>query len=62
MNVRILRKIFSCTKGATALEYGLVAALIVVASMGAISAMSSTVVGSLNDTADKIVSATSNKK
>ncbi len=60
MTFRILRKIFSCEKGATAMEYGLVAALIVVASMGAISAMSSTVVNSFNDTAEKIVAATKN--
>ncbi len=50
-------KLFSCDKGATALEYGLIAALIVVASMGALSAMSSTVITNFNDTSSKVTGA-----
>lgn len=57
MNRAFFRKIFSCTKGATAIEYGLVVALIVIASMGALKAMSSTVILNFNTTSARVSSA-----
>jgi len=57
MNSEFFRKIFSCKKGATAIEYGLVVALIVVVSMGALKAMSSTVVLNFNNTSARVSSA-----
>ncbi|GEM_PF-2554102 len=60
MNSEFFRKILSCKKGATAIEYGLVVALIVVVSMGALKAMSSTVVLNFNNSAARVSSAMAN--
>lgn len=60
MAVTFIGKLRSCETGSTALEYGLIAALVVVASMGALVAMSSTVVMQLNDTSAKIAAAMKN--
>lgn len=54
MIVKIFRKVRHCEKGGTAIEYGFIAALIVIASMGALSAMSSTFIAQLNNTSSKI--------
>lgn len=57
---RFFGKIFSCNLGATAIEYGLVVALIVIVSVGALRAMSGTVVLNFNTTSAKVSSAMSN--
>ena len=44
-------------RGATAIEYGLIAALIAVGVLGAMSALGSGVSGSWGNTADKVSSA-----
>lgn len=55
--LQFIKKLHSQEKGATAIEYGLITALIVVASIGALSAMSSTVVTNFNDTSSKVSNA-----
>ena len=45
-----IRKIFSDSKGATAIEYGLIAALIAVAAIGAMSSLG----GNLNTTFNRV--------
>lgn len=54
MTITFLKKLITHQKGATALEYGLIMALIVIASMGALTTMSSTLILSLNDTSSKV--------
>ncbi|WP_339862257.1 Flp family type IVb pilin [Paremcibacter congregatus] len=49
-----IKTLYSQEKGATAIEYGLITALIVVASIGALTAMSSTVVTNFNTTSSKV--------
>jgi pilus assembly protein Flp/PilA len=46
----MFRKIFKNVKGATAIEYGLIAALIAVAAIGALT----TIGGELNETFSKV--------
>ena len=57
MMIKFLKKLTHSQKGATALEYGLIMALIVIASMGALTSMSSTLISSLNDTSSKVSTA-----
>jgi len=54
MKNKFLNKLFSSEAGATALEYGLIVAVVVLASVGALTAMSSTFILSLNDTSSKV--------
>jgi pilus assembly protein Flp/PilA len=44
-------------KGATAIEYGLIAALVVVAMIGALSGIANVTVGMWNDVANKVQAA-----
>ncbi len=50
--MKILAKFAKCESGATAIEYGLIAALISVASIAAISNVSSEIQGTFNDAKD----------
>ena len=50
-------KLFRDRKGATAVEYGLIVALIVVVVIGALTTFASTTVGMWNDVADNVVQA-----
>lgn len=52
-----IHKLFRDCKGATAIEYGLIMALIVIALIGALSGLASTTVGMWNDVADNVVQA-----
>ncbi len=49
-----LRKLIRNTKGATAIEYGLIAALISVAGIAAFTAVGSSVKGTFNNAATKM--------
>jgi pilus assembly protein Flp/PilA len=49
---RTLRTLFADRRGATAIEYGLIAALIVIAMMGALSALGGGAGGMWTDLAD----------
>ncbi|MGF7171122.1 pilus assembly protein Flp/PilA [Sphingobium xanthum] len=48
--MKSIRKLFKNNKGATAIEYGLIAALIAVAAIGAMSSLG----GKLNSTFNKV--------
>jgi pilus assembly protein Flp/PilA len=47
--MKIVRKMFKDTKGATAIEYGLIAALIAVAAIGAMGALGSKLTTTFNN-------------
>ena len=47
-------KLIKDNSGATAIEYGLIAALISVAAIGALSAIGSNLSGTFNDVADNL--------
>ncbi len=49
--MKMIRKMFADKKGATAIEYGLIAALIAVAAVGAMSNMGSQISKTFNNTA-----------
>ena len=55
--LELIRGIVKCQKGATAIEYGLIAALIVIAMMGALGTVASTSTGMWNKVSNKVVSA-----
>jgi len=57
MKNKFLSKLLSSETGATAIEYGLIVALVVVTSVGALTAMSDTIVLSLQDTSSKVTNA-----
>jgi len=57
MKNNLLKKLFFNESGATAIEYGMIVALIVVASVGALTTMSDTIVLSLQDTSSKVSNA-----
>ena len=48
--MKMIRKMFADKKGATAIEYGLIAALIAVAAVGAMSNMGSQISKTFNNT------------
>ena len=52
--MQTLRKIFRNTKGATAIEYGLIAALIAVAAITAMSTLGGKVATTFNNVADNM--------
>ncbi len=54
----LLRTLCKSQTGATAVEYGLICSLIVIAAIGAISAMSDTTNGMWNEVSDEVVDAT----
>jgi len=49
--MKMIRKMFADKKGATAIEYGLIAALIAVAAVGAMSGLGSQISKTFNNTA-----------
>ncbi len=57
MNKTFIKNIISSETGATAVEYGLIAALIVIATIGALTSMSNTFTGSLDTTSATLTSA-----
>ncbi len=50
-----LRRLFADRRGATAVEYGLIAALIIIAMIGGISALGGGAGGMWTDVSDKVV-------
>ena len=50
----MFKKLFNNTKGATAIEYGLIAALIAVAGITAFGAVGTSLQGTFNDAAAKL--------
>ncbi len=55
--MKILRKLFANKKGATAIEYGLIAALIAVAGVSAFSALGSQISKTMNNAATEMADA-----
>ena len=49
------RGIFRCDRGATAVEYGLILALVVLAMMGALSTVANKTINMWNDVATQVV-------
>jgi pilus assembly protein Flp/PilA len=49
--MKLIRKMLKNNKGATAIEYGLIAALISVAAIGAMSSLSGSLQGTFNNAA-----------
>ncbi len=56
--LKLFRSIFGSEKGATAVEYGLIAALIVIAMMTALSNVAGSTTNMWNDVSDQITSST----
>ena len=52
--MQYLRKFFAETKGATAIEYGLIAALIAVAAITAMQGLGNQIGSTLNNAAEKM--------
>jgi pilus assembly protein Flp/PilA len=52
--MKMFRKIFANKKGATAIEYGLIAALIAVAAVGAMSNLGSQITKTFNNTSTQM--------
>jgi pilus assembly protein Flp/PilA len=52
--MKLIRKIVKNEKGATAIEYGLIAALISVAAIGAMSALSTSMQSTFNSAANSM--------
>jgi len=52
--MQILRKIFRDNKGATAIEYGLIAALIAVAAITAMTSLGNNLENTFNDVSDNL--------
>ena len=55
---KIIKRICREQDGATAVEYGLIAALVVIAMIGALSAMSSSTIGMWNKVSTNVIEAT----
>ncbi len=53
--MNILKKLYRSEQGATAIEYGLILALIAVAAIVAISGLANTTVNMWNDVAEEVV-------
>ena len=51
------RRLLGDRKGATAIEYGLIAALIVIATMASISGVADVTIGMWNNVSDRVVHA-----
>ena len=52
--MKMIRKMFADKKGATAIEYGLIAALIAVAAVGAMSNLGSQITKTFNNTSTQM--------
>ncbi len=55
--IGLVRKILHCRKGATAVEYGLIVALIVIAMIASLQGVASVTTSMWNDVANKVSSA-----
>lgn len=55
MIIEFLRNLYRSVAGATAIEYGLILALICVASLGALGALADTTIGMWNDIAENVL-------
>lgn len=53
--IGLLKRLVKAERGATAVEYGLICALIVLAAMGAITTFGTKVVGMWNNVSDEVV-------
>jgi len=53
--MKILRKMFADKKGATAIEYGLIAALIAVAAVGAMSNLGTKITKTFNTASNSMI-------
>jgi pilus assembly protein Flp/PilA len=53
----VLRRLSADARGATAIEYGLIAALIVLAMVGALRATAQTTIGMWDDVSNKVATA-----
>ena len=53
--MKTIRNLFKNTKGATAIEYGLIAALIAVAAITAMSALGSKLTTTFNNVGDSLI-------
>jgi pilus assembly protein Flp/PilA len=53
--IALLRKLFQSAKGATAVEYGLILALIVIVAMLAILSLADTTIGMWDNIADNVL-------
>jgi pilus assembly protein Flp/PilA len=56
--LELMKDIVKCQKGATAIEYGLIASLIVIAMMGALGSVGGTSSITWNKVSNKIVNST----
>jgi pilus assembly protein Flp/PilA len=57
MMLELIRDIVKCQSGATAIEYGLIASLIVIAMMGAMGSFAGSSTGMWNTVSNKVVNA-----
>jgi pilus assembly protein Flp/PilA len=55
MNMQTLRKIFKDSKGATAIEYGLIAALIAVAAIVAMKGLGNKLTSTFNNVSSNMI-------
>ena len=55
--MKFFRKLFKNSKGATAIEYGLIAALIAVAAIGAMSSLGSNLEGTFSNVSGNLTGA-----
>lgn len=54
---RLLKRLSGCESGATAVEYGLILSLIVLAMIGALSTLADSTITMWNGVSDKVVNA-----
>ncbi len=57
VRVRLIRKLARDGRGATAIEYGLIVALIFIAILGAVHTLATEVIGTWNAVSNKVVNA-----
>ncbi len=56
--LELIRNFAKCQKGATAVEYGLIASLVVIAMLGALGSVANSTTGIWNEISNEIVTAT----
>lgn len=56
--LELIRNFAKCQTGATAVEYGLIASLVVIAMLGALSSVADSTTGIWNEISNEIVTAT----
>ena len=60
MFIQLLKRVAADTTGATAIEYGLIASLIVIGIMGALSSFAESAIGTWEFVSDEVATATGN--